>query len=91
MNDIAKEIVDQIEDGKMDSAKETIFKGLLKRSAENIDMKRVETQVNWMIRKKKSNENLSTDDIELNEQKIKLPRVINNSKQKFLLERILST
>jgi len=51
MNDIAKEIVDQIEDGKMDSAKETIFKGLHQKAAENIDMKRVETQVNWMDKK----------------------------------------
>lgn len=51
MNDIAKEIVDQIEDGKMENAKETIFKGLHQKAAENIDMKRVETQVNWMDKK----------------------------------------
>ena len=51
MNDISKEIVDQIEDGKMDNAKESIFKGLHQKAAENIDMKRVETQVNWMDKK----------------------------------------
>jgi hypothetical protein len=51
MNDIAKEIVDQIEDGKMDSAKDSIFTGLHQKAAESIDMKRVETQVNWMDKK----------------------------------------
>ena len=56
MNDIAKEIVDQIEDGKMDNAKETIFKGLHQKAAENIDMKRVEMSVDWM-----NGENLGPD------------------------------
>jgi len=51
MNDINKEIIDQIEDGKMEAAKETIFKGLHQKAAENIDMKRVESQVNWMDKK----------------------------------------
>ena len=32
MNDITREIVDQIEEGKMDNAKETIFKGLQRKS-----------------------------------------------------------
>ena len=51
MNDISKEIVDQIDDGKMDNAKDTFFIGLHQKAAENIDMKRVEQSVNWMDKK----------------------------------------
>ena len=63
MNDIAKEIVDQIEDGKMENAKETIFQGLHQKAAENIDMKRVESQVNWMDKKEDQYEIVSANDI----------------------------
>jgi len=63
MNDIAKEIVDQIEDGKMENAKETIFQGLHQKAAENIDMKRVESQVNWMDKKEDWYEIVSANDI----------------------------
>ena len=47
-SEIAKEIVNSIEAGKLDTAKDQVFDGIKQKSAEAIDMKRVEMQVDWM-------------------------------------------
>lgn len=47
-NTIAREIVDQIEQGSLNDAKETIFTGLKQKAADVVDMKRVEASVDWM-------------------------------------------
>jgi hypothetical protein len=47
-SEIAKEIVDSIESGKLDTAKDQVFTGIKQKSAESIDMKRVEMQVDWI-------------------------------------------
>jgi len=47
-SEIAKQIVDSIEQGKLDTAKDQVFDGIKQKSAEAIDMKRVEMQVDWM-------------------------------------------
>ena len=43
----SRKIVDEIEAGKLETAKQSIFDGL-KNKAENVDMKRVEKSVNWL-------------------------------------------
>lgn len=48
MSEISKKIVDQIEAGQLEGAKESIFTGIKQKSAEAVDMKRVEMQVDWM-------------------------------------------
>jgi len=45
---INKEIVDSIESGELNNAKELIKQGLHQKTAEVVDMKRVEAQVDWM-------------------------------------------
>ena len=47
-SEIAKEIVNSIEAGKLDTAKDQVFDGIKQNLAETIDMKRVEMQVDWM-------------------------------------------
>lgn len=47
-SEIAKEIVNSIEAGKLDAAKDQVFDGIKQKAAETIDMKRVEMQVDWM-------------------------------------------
>ena len=47
-SEIAKEIVNSIEAGKLDTAKDQVFDGIKQKSAEAIDMKRGEMQVDWM-------------------------------------------
>ena len=47
-SEIAKEIVNSIEAGKLDTAKDQVFDGIKQKSAEAIDMKRVEMQVDWV-------------------------------------------
>ncbi len=47
MNDIAKNIVDQIEAGQLNDAKDSIFDGIKQKAAEKVDMKRVEVSVDW--------------------------------------------
>ena len=47
-SEIAKEIVNSIEAGKLDTAKDQVFDGIKQKSAEAIDMKRVDMQVDWM-------------------------------------------
>ena len=47
-SEIAKEIFNSIEAGKLDTAKDQVFDGIKQKSAEAIDMKRVEMQVDWM-------------------------------------------
>jgi len=47
MNDIAKNIVDQIESGQLTDAKDSIFDGIKQKAAEKVDMKRVEMSVDW--------------------------------------------
>ena len=46
--DISRKIVDGIEAaGKLEQAKNDIFDGIKQKAAEVVDMKRVETSVNW--------------------------------------------
>ena len=47
MEDISRKIVDEIEAGKLEQAKNSIFDGIKGKAAEVVDMKRVETSVNW--------------------------------------------
>ena len=48
MTEIAKKIVDEIEQGKLQDAKDSIFDGIREKAAQAVDMKRVEAQVDWM-------------------------------------------
>ena len=48
MSEIAKQIVDQIESGKLQDAQDSIFKGIKQKAADQVDMKRVEMSVDWM-------------------------------------------
>jgi|TARA_Y100000996_G_scaffold251765_1_gene198084 hypothetical protein len=48
MEDISRKIVDEIEAGKLEQAKNSIFDGIKGKAAETVDMKRVEKSVNWM-------------------------------------------
>ena len=48
VSEISKDIVNSIEDGKLDVAKQQIFDGVKEKAAEVVDMKRVELQVDWM-------------------------------------------
>ena len=45
--DISRKIVDGIEAGKLEQVKNDIFDGIKQKAAEVVDMKRVETSVNW--------------------------------------------
>ena len=45
--DISRKIVDGIEAGKLEQAKSDIFDGIKQKASEVVDMKRVETSVNW--------------------------------------------
>lgn len=56
MSEIGKQIVDQIESGKLQDAQDSIFKGIKQKAADQVDMKRVEMSVDWM-----NGENLGTD------------------------------
>ena len=47
MSDISREIVDQIESGKLQDAKDSIQQGIKQKAAEIVDMKRVEMSVDW--------------------------------------------
>jgi hypothetical protein len=44
----ARKIVDEIEAGKLEQAKQSVFDGIKNKAAETVDMKRVEKSVNWM-------------------------------------------
>ena len=44
-SEIAKQIVDQIEQGQLNDAKDSISQGIKQKAAEVVDMKRVEMQV----------------------------------------------
>ena len=46
--DISRKIVDEIEAGKLEQAKNSIFDGIKGKAAETVDMKRVEKSVNWL-------------------------------------------
>ena len=48
MTEIARKIVDEIEQGKLQDAKDSIFDGIREKAAQAVDMKRVEAQVDWM-------------------------------------------
>jgi|TARA_B100001094_G_C17790948_1_gene604359 hypothetical protein len=48
MTEIAKKIVDEIEQGKLQDAKDSIFDGIKEKAAQAVDMKRVEATVDWM-------------------------------------------
>ena len=56
--DISRKIVDSIEAGKLEQAKNEIFDGIKQKAAEVVDMKRVEKSVNWM------DNNTSTGEVE---------------------------
>ena len=56
MSDISREIVDQIESGKLQDAKDSIQQGIKQKAAELVDMKRVEMSVDW-----NNGEDLGTD------------------------------
>ena len=56
MSEISKQIVDQIESGKLNDAKDSIFQGMKEKAADAVDMKRVEMSVDWA-----NGENLETD------------------------------
>ena len=56
MSDIIKDIVDQIESGKLQDAKDSIQQGIKQKAAEIVDMKRVEMSVDWA-----NDENLERD------------------------------
>lgn len=56
MSEISKEIVDQIESGKLNDARETINQGIKQKAADAVDMKRVEMSVDW-----NNGEDLGTD------------------------------
>ena len=45
---ISRKIVDEIEAGKLQDAKSSIFDGIKEKAAQSVDMKRVEAQVDWM-------------------------------------------
>ena len=47
-SEIAKQIVDQIEQGQLNDAKDSISQGIKQKAAEVVDMKRVEMQVDWV-------------------------------------------
>ena len=47
MSEIGKQIVDQIESGKLQDAKDSINQGIKQKAAEIVDMKRVEMSVDW--------------------------------------------
>jgi len=47
MLDISKDIVDQIESGKLTDAKDSIQQCIKQKAAEIVDMKRVEMSVDW--------------------------------------------
>ena len=46
--DISRRIVDEIEAGKLETAKQSIFDGIKGKAGEHVDMKRVEKSVNWL-------------------------------------------
>lgn len=50
-SELAKEIVSQVADGKLDNARDSINLGLQKASSEAIDMKRLEMQLDWQSTK----------------------------------------
>ncbi len=56
MSEISKQIVDQIESGKLNDARETINQGIKQKAADAVDMKRVEMSVDW-----NNGEDLGTD------------------------------
>jgi hypothetical protein len=47
-SEIAKQIVDQIEQGQLNDAKDSIGQGIKQKAADAVDMKRVEMQVDWV-------------------------------------------
>jgi hypothetical protein len=47
-SEIAKQIVDQIEQGNLNDAKDSIGQGIKQKAADAVDMKRVEMQVDWV-------------------------------------------
>lgn len=55
----SKQFIDQIEAGKFNDAKETAFELMRNKSAEVVDMKRVEASTTWMD--KQADEDLETD------------------------------
>tara|TARA_B100001559_G_C16234732_1_gene499487 strand:- start:61 stop:240 length:180 start_codon:yes stop_codon:yes gene_type:complete len=48
MSEIANRIVDEIEAGKLQDAKQSISDGIKEKAAQAVDMKRVEAQVDWL-------------------------------------------
>jgi hypothetical protein len=48
MSEIGRQIVDEIEAGQLEKAKDSIKDGIKIAAAEVVDMKRVEAQVDWL-------------------------------------------
>lgn len=48
MSEIANKIVNDIEAGKLQDAKQGIEDGIKEKAAQAVDMKRVEAQVDWL-------------------------------------------
>jgi hypothetical protein len=47
MSEIARNIVDTIEKGELQDAKDLIHQGIKEKAAQAVDFKRVESQTNW--------------------------------------------
>ncbi len=56
MSEIAKKIVDEIESGKLQDARDSIQDGIKEKAAQAVDMKRVEAQVDWVNNKENESE-----------------------------------
>ena len=48
MSDLSRKIVDQIEAGKLQDAKDSVFDAMKQKAADSVDMKRVEASTSWM-------------------------------------------
>jgi len=48
MSEVANKIVDAIQNGELNDAKELVFQGMKEKAASAVDMKRVEMQVDWI-------------------------------------------
>ena len=56
MSKVASEIVDTIEKGELQGAKDLIHQGIKEKAAQTVDFKRVESQTNWMDSQKEEQE-----------------------------------
>lgn len=52
-SEIAREIIKNIATGKLDNARDSVNTGLQKATADAIDMKRIDMQLDWMNKQQK--------------------------------------